>query len=59
MENLTGFRLDHMGIIDFAGFRDLTTALGGVDVYIPEDVYDSKQDQQWNRDRSTSRTSSR
>lgn len=48
VENLTGFRLDHMGIIDFAGFRDLTTAIGGVDVYVPEDVYDSQQDQQWN-----------
>ena len=36
-----------MAIIDFAGFRDLTTAIGGVDVYIPEAVYDSKQDQQW------------
>jgi len=48
VENLTGFRLDHMGIIDFAGFRDLTSAIGGVDVYIPEDVYDSKLDQQWN-----------
>ncbi|MEJ7795791.1 MAG: LCP family protein, partial [Nocardioides sp.] len=48
VENLTGLRLDHMGIIDFAGFRDLTSAVGGVDVYIPEDVYDSKQDQQWN-----------
>ncbi len=48
VENLTGLRLDHMGIIDFAGFRDLTSAIGGVDVYIPEDVYDSKQDQQWN-----------
>jgi len=47
VENLTGFRLDHMGIIDYAGFRDLTTAIDGVDVYIPKDVYDSKLDQQW------------
>ncbi len=37
-----------MAVIDFAGFRDLTSAIGGVDVYIPEDVYDSQQDQQWN-----------
>jgi LCP family protein required for cell wall assembly len=48
VENLTGLRLDHMAVIDFAGFRDLTSAIGGVDVYIPEDVYDSQQDQQWN-----------
>lgn len=49
VENLTGIRLDHMAIIDYAGFRDLTSAIGGVDVYIPESVYDSQQDQQWDR----------
>ena len=47
VENLSGLRLDHMAIIDFAGFRDLTTAVGGVDVYVPETVYDSSQDQEW------------
>ncbi len=47
VENLSGLHIDHMAIIDFAGFRDLTTAIGGVDVFIPEAVYDSKQDQQW------------
>ena len=36
-----------MAIIDFDGFRDLTTAIGGVDVFMPESVYDSQQDQQW------------
>ena len=49
VENFTGLRLDHMAIIDFQGFRDLTTAVGGVDVYIPQTVYDSKQHQQWNQ----------
>jgi LCP family protein required for cell wall assembly len=47
IENLTGLRMNHMAIIDYAGFTDLTNAIGGVEVYIPEDVYDSKQDQQW------------
>jgi len=47
VENLSGIRLDHMAIIDYGGFKDLTTAIGGVDVYIPEAVYDSKLDQQW------------
>ena len=47
VENLSGLRLDHMAIIDFAGFRDLTEAIGGVDVYVPETVYDSSQDQTW------------
>ena len=49
VENLSGLRLDHLAIIDFAGFRELTTAIGGVDVYIPESVYDDKQDQQWDQ----------
>ncbi|GAA2116380.1 LCP family protein [Nocardioides bigeumensis] len=47
VEELSGLHIDHMAIIDFNGFRELTSAIGGVDVYIPEDVYDSKQDQEW------------
>jgi anionic cell wall polymer biosynthesis LytR-Cps2A-Psr (LCP) family protein len=38
-----------MAIIDYQGFRDLTTAVGGVDVYIPQTVYDSYQHQQWDQ----------
>lgn len=49
VENLSGLRLDHMAIIDYGGFKDLTTAIGGVDVYIPDSVYDSQQDQQWDQ----------
>jgi len=49
VENLSGLRIDHMAILDFAGFRDLTTAIGGVDVYIPQSVYDDKQLQQWDQ----------
>jgi LCP family protein required for cell wall assembly len=49
IENLSGVRIDHMAIIDYAGFRELTEAVGGVDVYIPETVYDSKQDQTWTK----------
>ncbi len=49
VENLSGLRLDHMAIIDYGGFKDLTTAIGGVDVYVPESVYDSQQDQQWDQ----------
>ncbi len=47
IERLSGVHLDHMAIIDYAGFRELTQAIGGVDVYIPETVYDSQQDQEW------------
>ena len=47
VEQLSGLHIDHMAIIDYDGFREVTTAIGGVDVYIPEAVYDSQQDQQW------------
>ncbi len=32
VEGLTGADIDHMVVIDFDGFRDLTTALGGVEI---------------------------
>lgn len=47
VEALTGMRIQHLAIIDFEGFRDLTTALGGVDVYVPQTVYDPKRHQNW------------
>jgi anionic cell wall polymer biosynthesis LytR-Cps2A-Psr (LCP) family protein len=39
--------IDHVAIIDWAGFKDLTTALGGVRVYIPETFYDDSQRITW------------
>ncbi|MGH3330852.1 MAG: LCP family protein, partial [Nocardioidaceae bacterium] len=47
LEEFTGLRMDHLAIIDWNGFKELTTAIGGVPVYIPEDIYDSSQDVQW------------
>ena len=47
LEKLGDLRIDHMAVIDFEGFRDLTTAVGGVDVYVPEAFYDSKQKVEW------------
>ncbi|HEX6148941.1 LCP family protein [Nocardioides sp.] len=49
IENLSDLRLDHMAIIDFEGFRDLTTAIGGVDVYVPERVVDTKTGTTWEK----------
>jgi LCP family protein required for cell wall assembly len=43
MEHLTGIRMDHLAVIDWDGFRQLTDALGGVEIYIPANVYDSSQ----------------
>jgi LCP family protein required for cell wall assembly len=49
VEGLTGIRIDHVAIIDWAGFKDLTSALGGVRVYIPEEFYDSSQRITWEK----------
>jgi LCP family protein required for cell wall assembly len=34
VEELTGIRVDHFAVIDFAGFRALTDSVGGIDVTI-------------------------
>jgi len=47
VENLTGIHIDHLAVIDWAGFKDLTEALGGVRVYIPETFYDDSQKITW------------
>jgi len=36
IERLTGVRIDHTAVVDFAGFRDMVTALGGVPVCLTE-----------------------
>lgn len=33
MESLTGVPIDHVALVDFEGFKDMTTALGGVTVH--------------------------
>lgn len=35
MQDLTGVNIDHVAMVDFEGFRNMTTALGGVTVYNP------------------------
>lgn len=34
VERVTGVRVDHFAVVDFAGFKDMTNALGGVDVQV-------------------------
>jgi len=36
VEGLTATRIDHFAAIDFAGFKEITDALGGVDVQVAE-----------------------
>ena len=43
-EQLTGVRIDNYVVIDFQGFKDMVNALDGVEVCIPEDIYDPEHD---------------
>lgn len=52
VEQLTEVRIDHFAIIDFAGFKDLTNALGGVTVTIPQNSYDSARNRHWQAGRA-------
>jgi LCP family protein required for cell wall assembly len=47
VEKLTGIRIDHFGAIDFAGFKSMTDALGGVEVNIAQSVYDPARKVSW------------
>ncbi len=47
VENLSGVRIDHVAVIDWEGFKDLTDALGGVTVKIPKTVYDPYRKKKW------------
>lgn len=38
MEGYTGVRMDHVALIDFAGFRRVTDALGGVDMNVERTI---------------------
>jgi LCP family protein required for cell wall assembly len=38
IEGYTGVRMDHVVLIDFGGFKQVTDALGGVDMYIEQDI---------------------
>lgn len=53
IENLTNVRMRHMAIIDWAGFKDLSHAVGGVPVFIPRPFYDPSQKIQWKAGQQT------
>jgi LCP family protein required for cell wall assembly len=38
VEKLTGVRIDHVVLIDFSGFQQVTDALGGVDMYVDKTI---------------------
>jgi len=42
VEKLTGVRIDHMVVVDFTGFSDITDALGGVTITVPRATSDER-----------------
>lgn len=49
VEGVTGLHIDHIAMIDWNGFKELTDALGGVRVYIPETFTDDSQHVTWTK----------
>lgn len=47
VELLTDVRIDHLAVVDWAGFEALIDAVGGIDVTVPADVTDSARDVRW------------
>ncbi|MGW4912881.1 LCP family protein [Streptomyces sp. NPDC004270] len=41
VEQMSGVRMDHYVEVDFAGFKDLVDAIGGVTVTVDQDIHDS------------------
>jgi LCP family protein required for cell wall assembly len=42
VEQLTGVRINHLAIVDFDGFKQITDALGGVTITVPKTVSSSQ-----------------
>jgi len=53
VEKLTHVRIDHLAVVDWNGFKELTDALGGVTVYVPETVHDSARRVTWTQGEHT------
>lgn len=47
VEKLTGIRIDHYLAIDMRGFAAMTDAVGGVDINVPIDSFDSINRKRW------------
>jgi LCP family protein required for cell wall assembly len=47
IESLSDLRIDHAVVIDFQHLADMTTAMGGVDVVVPEAVTDPRNGYTW------------
>jgi LCP family protein required for cell wall assembly len=51
IEQFTGLHVDHLAVIDWEGFKDLSRDVGGVDVTVPETVTDPSTKVTWHQGR--------
>ncbi len=42
VETITGIHLDHMVLVDFAGFENIVDSIGGIEMCVPEPIDDPK-----------------
>jgi len=49
VESLSDVRIDHAVVIDFPHLADMTTALGGIDVTVPESTTDPRNGYTWQK----------
>lgn len=49
VEKLTGVRIDHFAALDFSGFVQMSKAIGGVDVEVSRETYDSANKITWSQ----------
>jgi LCP family protein required for cell wall assembly len=49
VEQLTDVRIDHVAVIDWDGFKDLTNDLGGVNIDVPVTSYDPDNHVTWSK----------
>lgn len=49
VENLTNIRIDHLAVVDWNGFKQLTDTIGGVTLTVPATVHDRYRDITWTK----------
>lgn len=47
IESMSNVRIDHVGVTDFSGFKEMTDAVGGVDVTVGEPSFDQANNRRW------------
>ncbi|WP_243058772.1 LCP family protein [Nocardioides sp. SR21] len=53
IERLTALRIDHLAVVDWAGFEAITDAVGGVTLTVPRTVTDPQNNVVWSQGRQT------